>query len=75
MTDTADSHIAAARAAAPDSGLVRLDPISDLWRKNAIVYCVDVKTFVDFDGDGCGDFQGLVERVDSCRASASTACG
>src|SRR3954462_12053433 len=65
MTDTAESpDIAAAHSAAHDSGLVRLDPISDLWWKNAIVYCVDVKTFLDFDGDGCGDFQGLSERVD-----------
>jgi trehalose synthase len=37
---------------------------SDLWWKNAIVYCLDVETFLDWNGDGCGDFQGLTERVD-----------
>jgi maltose alpha-D-glucosyltransferase/alpha-amylase len=37
---------------------------SDLWWKNAIVYCLDVETFYDLDGDGCGDFPGLTERVD-----------
>jgi glycosidase len=37
---------------------------SDLWWKNAVVYCLDVDTFLDWNGDGCGDFAGLTERVD-----------
>jgi trehalose synthase len=37
---------------------------ADLWWKNAIVYCLDVETFLDGDGDGCGDLRGLIERVD-----------
>jgi len=37
---------------------------SDLWWKNAVVYCLDVETFLDWDGDGTGDFAGLTERVD-----------
>jgi trehalose synthase len=37
---------------------------ADLWWKNAIVYCLDVETFLDHDGDGIGDLQGLTERVD-----------
>jgi trehalose synthase len=37
---------------------------SDLWWKNAVVYCLDVQTFLDSDGDGCGDLPGLIERVD-----------
>ena len=37
---------------------------SDLWWKNAIVYCLDVQTYLDSDADGCGDFAGLIERVD-----------
>src|SRR3954447_22889451 len=37
---------------------------SDLWWKNAVVYCLDVETFADADGDGCGDLRGLVERID-----------
>jgi maltose alpha-D-glucosyltransferase/alpha-amylase len=37
---------------------------SDLWWKNAVVYCMDVETFYDLDGDGCGDLPGLTERVD-----------
>ncbi|GGK29547.1 alpha-amylase family protein [Salinarimonas ramus] len=40
----------------------------DLWYKNAVVYCVDVETFMDADGDGCGDFQGLADRLDHIEA-------
>jgi trehalose synthase len=36
----------------------------DLWWKNAVVYCVDVATFLDSDGDGIGDLPGLTDRID-----------
>ncbi|CDZ69396.1 alpha-amylase family protein [Neorhizobium galegae] len=38
--------------------------INDLWYKNAVVYCLSVETFMDADGDGIGDFQGLQRRLD-----------
>jgi maltose alpha-D-glucosyltransferase/alpha-amylase len=44
--------------------LMRLSVTSDLWWKNAIVYCVDVETFADGNGDGIGDLPGLTERID-----------
>jgi maltose alpha-D-glucosyltransferase/alpha-amylase len=37
---------------------------SDLWWKNAVIYCVDVELFADSDGDGVGDFPGLTDRVE-----------
>ena len=37
---------------------------SDLWWKNTVVYCLDVESFLDSDGDGCGDLTGLCERID-----------
>jgi maltose alpha-D-glucosyltransferase / alpha-amylase len=37
---------------------------SDLWWKNAVIYCVDVELFADGDGDGVGDFPGLIGKVD-----------
>jgi maltose alpha-D-glucosyltransferase / alpha-amylase len=36
----------------------------DLWYKRAIVYSVDVETFMDSNGDGVGDFPGLIQRLD-----------
>ena len=36
----------------------------DRWYENAIVYCLDVETFADSDGDGVGDFRGLTRRLD-----------
>ena len=41
----------------------------DLWYKNAIVYCLDVETFMDANGDGVGDFRGLTDRLDHLEAS------
>jgi maltose alpha-D-glucosyltransferase/alpha-amylase len=35
--------------------------IHDLWYKNAVIYCLNVETFVDSNGDGVGDFVGLTE--------------
>jgi trehalose synthase len=43
---------------------MRLDYTSDLWWKNAVVYCLDVETFRDSDGDGVGDFRGLIDEID-----------
>ncbi len=37
---------------------------SDLWWKDAVIYCLDVETFQDSDGDGIGDFAGLTARLD-----------
>lgn len=35
----------------------------DLWYKDAILYEVDVKTYQDSNGDGYGDFPGLIRRL------------
>jgi maltose alpha-D-glucosyltransferase / alpha-amylase len=37
---------------------------SDHWYKNAVIYCLDVDTFQDGNGDGEGDFRGLTDRLD-----------
>lgn len=36
----------------------------DLWWKNAVIYCADVETFYDWNGDGCGDLRGMTERIE-----------
>jgi maltose alpha-D-glucosyltransferase / alpha-amylase len=38
--------------------------IHDLWYKSAVVYCLHVGTFMDTNGDGVGDFEGLTRRLD-----------
>ena len=43
---------------------MRITDTGDLWWKNAVIYCLDVETFLDWDGDGTGDFMGLVQRID-----------
>ncbi len=34
------------------------------WYKDAIIYQLHVKTFCDSDGNGIGDFQGLMSKLD-----------
>lgn len=42
--------------------------IEDLWYKNAIIYSLDLETFMDLNGDGVGDFEGLTRRLDYLHA-------
>ena len=37
---------------------------TDPWYENAVIYALDVETFMDDDGDGVGDFEGLIDRLD-----------
>ena len=47
--------------------------ISDLWYKNAIIYCLSVGTYMDANGDGIGDFRGLGRRLDYLHGLGITA--
>ena len=47
--------------------------INDLWYKNAVVYCLSVGTYLDSDGDGIGDFRGLMGRLDYLQGLGVTA--
>ena len=38
--------------------------MGDRWYPKAVVYCLDVDTFADSDGDGVGDLRGLIGRLD-----------
>jgi maltose alpha-D-glucosyltransferase/alpha-amylase len=38
--------------------------MSDRWYQKAVVYCLDIDTFADSNGDGCGDIRGLIGRLD-----------
>ena len=47
--------------------------INDLWYKNAIIYSLSVETYMDSNGDGVGDFQGLTRRLDYLQGTGVTA--
>jgi pullulanase/glycogen debranching enzyme len=47
--------------------------INDLWYKNAVIYCLSVGTYLDSDGDGVGDFIGLLQRLDYLQGLGVTA--
>jgi maltose alpha-D-glucosyltransferase/alpha-amylase len=38
--------------------------IDPLWYKDAVIYELHVRAFADSNGDGIGDFQGLLSRLD-----------
>jgi maltose alpha-D-glucosyltransferase/alpha-amylase len=44
-----------------------------LWYKDAVIYELHVKTFHDSDGDGIGDFRGLIEKLDYLQELGITA--
>src|SRR5436853_6668759 len=44
-----------------------------LWYKDAVIYELHVKTFCDSDGDGMGDFRGLMEKLDYLQELGITA--
>ncbi|MBP0493835.1 alpha-amylase family protein [Roseomonas indoligenes] len=46
--------------------------ISDLWYKNAVVYCLSVESYMDANGDGVGDFEGLTRRLDYIQGLGAT---
>jgi maltose alpha-D-glucosyltransferase/alpha-amylase len=47
--------------------------INDLWYKNAVIYCLSVATYMDANGDGVGDFAGLMRRLDYLHGLGVTA--
>jgi len=38
--------------------------MSARWYQEAVIYCVEVASFQDSDGDGRGDLRGLISRLD-----------
>src|SRR6188508_296180 len=47
--------------------------VDPLWFKDAIIYQLHAKTFCDSNGDGIGDFRGLVEKLDYLQELGVTA--
>src|SRR5688572_4712847 len=55
----------------PGAGIVTAD--DPLWYKDAIIYELHVRAFHDSNGDGIGDFRGLIEKLDYLRDLGVTA--
>ncbi len=47
--------------------------VDPLWYKDAVIYSLHVKTFCDSDGNGMGDFRGLMEKLDYLQELGVTA--
>ena len=54
----------ASNVPAPDTSPQAADP---LWYRDATIYQLHVKSFADANGDGIGDFKGLIGRLDYIR--------
>ncbi len=39
-------------------------PVEPFWYRNAVIYQMHVRSFCDSNGDGIGDFNGLITRLD-----------
>ena len=38
--------------------------MGDRWYQEAVIYCLDIDTYADSNGDGVGDIRGLIGRLD-----------
>src|SRR3981189_574132 len=47
--------------------------VDALWYKDAVIYELHVKTFSDSNGDGIGDFRGLIDKLDYLQELGITA--
>jgi len=54
------------------SGQPAIDRTVSDWYKDAIIYQLHVKAFQDANGDGIGDFEGLMQRLDYIEAIGVT---
>ena len=50
-------------------------PLADdpFWYRDAVIYQVHIKAFYDADGNGIGDFRGLIEKLDYLQELGVTA--
>jgi maltose alpha-D-glucosyltransferase / alpha-amylase len=39
-------------------------PRQQPWYRDAVIYAIDVEKFADGNGDGIGDFEGLIDHID-----------
>ena len=54
-------------ADAPQAADAAAPAIDPLWYKDAVIYELHIKAFSDANGDGIGDFAGLIDKLDYVR--------
>src|ERR1700740_794882 len=65
---------AAEQAAPQPKGRPAIDNLADpQWYKDAVIYQLHVKSYMDGNGDGVGDFAGLISRLDYIASLGVTA--
>ncbi|PYE85762.1 maltose alpha-D-glucosyltransferase [Pseudoroseicyclus aestuarii] len=62
-----------AMTTAADAGADAIDRSRKDWYKDAVIYQVHVKAYQDSNGDGIGDFKGLMSRLDHVESLGATA--
>ena len=62
----------APKTLAPPRRSVSLGP-DPQWYKDAVIYQLHIKAFLDTSGDGIGDFPGLMQRLDYIQSLGATA--
>ena len=70
---TSAAHAARAPHASSDPGRGRVFAPDPTWYKDAIIYELHVRAFMDSNADGVGDFRGLTEKLDYLRSLGATA--
>jgi maltose alpha-D-glucosyltransferase/alpha-amylase len=53
--------------------ILALDPETAAWYQDAVIYELHVRAFADSDGDGIGDFKGLLGKLDYLQELGVTA--
>src|SRR5436309_9463792 len=61
---TATMTSARTAAATAGAGAAQAMPVDPLWYRNAVIYQMHVRSFMDSNGDGIGDFNGLISKLD-----------
>ena len=58
------SPVGPTRSAPPAAAGPYHRPMTDPWWKSAVVYQIYPRSFLDTDGDGIGDLEGVRRRLD-----------
>src|SRR5215218_643020 len=64
MMNLLEQPILEAAAEAKPQTLVQATEADPYWYKDAIIYQTHIKAFFDSNGDGVGDFGGLIQKLD-----------